>query len=408
MHHFNVSSLKGCVNQLQPDKAVGVDGITKADYEKNLDENLENLVARMKSMAYRPAPVRQVLIPKEGKANTTRPLGISNFEDKIVQKMMQRVLQSIYEPLFLDCSYGFRPGKGCHDAIRALHQHLYRNEVMTVIDVDVDLASYFDSIDHRLLLDMLSNKITDKRFIRYIVRMLKAGVLANGELTLSDEGVPQGSVSSPVLANVFAHDVIDIWFDQVVKRHCKGRVQLFRYADDAVICCQFHSDAQRITCALQKRLDKYRLKLNMEKTSLVSFSKSACRRGQKQEAFDFLGFTFYLGRSRKGTIIPKLKSCGKRIRVKLNRVTQWAKRVRNRYKLKQIWQTFCTKLSGHIQYYGVTFNYACVRKFIYATTRILFKWLNRRSQRKSFDWDKFNRFIEANPLPQARRYHSIF
>jgi len=267
MHHFNESSLEECFHQLSANKAVGVDGITKTDYEENLEKNLKALTERMKRMAYRPGAVRRVLIPKEGKPNATRPLGISNFEDKIVQKMMQRILESIYEPIFLNCSYGFRSGRGCHDAIRALHHYLYSHEVQTVIDIDI--SKYFDSIDHDKLLAILRKKISDKRFIRYIIRMLKAGVLSAGELTVSDEGVPQGSVCSPILANIFAHYVLDEWFEDVVKQHCLGQVELFRYADDAVICCQYESDAKRIVQALSKRLEKYGLKLNEEKTRLV-------------------------------------------------------------------------------------------------------------------------------------------
>jgi group II intron reverse transcriptase/maturase len=406
MHHFNETSLEECFHQLSGNKAVGVDGITKADYAANLDENLKGLVERMKVMAYRPEPVRRVLIPKEGKPHATRPLGISNFEDKMVQKMMQRILESIYEPLFLDCSYGFRPGRGCHDAVRALHQHLYQNEVQTVIDIDI--SSYFDTIHHDTLMAFLREKIKDKRFMRYVSRMLKAGVLSEGELTVSDEGVPQGSICSPILSNIFAHHVIDEWFENVVKSHCAGRVELFRYADDGIICCQYESDAKRIINALAKRLGKYGLKLNEEKTRLVSFSKRAYKQGLKQEAFDFLGFTFYIGRSRKGTPIPKVKSCGKRIRVKLKRVNQWARLVRNQYRLAEIWRMFCAKLEGHIRYYGVSFNRAHVSKFLQVATRILFKWLNRRSQRKSFDWEQFNEFLKANPLPKVRIYHSLF
>ena len=202
-----------------------------ADAE-GLDVNLQDLVDRMKRMAYRPAPVRRVEIPKDGPPGATRPLGISNLEDKIVQKMTQRVLESIYEPVFRDCSYGFRPGRGCHDAIRALHQHLFRSEVQTVIDVD--LAGYFDQIDHQLLAGFLRQKIRDERFMRYVHRMFKAGVLAQGELTVSEEGVPQGSICSPILANIFAHYVIDEWFEDVVQPRCAGRVRLFRYADDSV------------------------------------------------------------------------------------------------------------------------------------------------------------------------------
>jgi group II intron reverse transcriptase/maturase len=406
IHHFNESSLKECFYQLSADRAVGADGITKADYARNLDEDLKALIGRMKRMAYRPGPVRRVLIPKEGKSNATRPLGISNFEDKIVQKMMQRILESIYEPLFLDCSYGFRPGRGCHDAIRALHQHLYRNEVQKVIDVD--LAGYFDSIDHNQLVAFLRMKIWDKRFIRYVTRMLKAGVLWEGELTVSDEGVPQGSICSPILANVFAHYVIDEWFENVVKHHCAGAVELFRYADDAVICCRHESDAKRILRALTKRLEKYGLKLNEEKTQLVSFSKRAYQQGIKQGAFDFLGFTFYIGRARKGTPIPKLKSNGKRLRMKLKRVNQWARSVRDQHRLTEVWAMFGAKLEGHIRYYGVSFNTPHVRKFLQAATRILFRWLNRRSQRKSFNWEQFELFMETHPLPRAKTYHTLF
>ena len=220
MHHFNEQSLTECFHQLDGAKAVGVDGVTKAAYAMHLDDNLTDLVARMQRMAYRPGPGRQVLIPQEGAPQATRLLGISNLEDKVVQLMMHRVLESIYEPLFLDCCYGFRPGRGCHDARRALHQHLYRKEVETIIDVD--MANYFGTIDHGLLEAMLREKIKDERFLRYVKRMFKAGVLTAGELRVSEEGVAQGSCCSPVLANIFAHHVIDTWCETVVKRHCRG------------------------------------------------------------------------------------------------------------------------------------------------------------------------------------------
>ena len=406
MHHINESSLKECFYQLSGDKAVGVDGVTKAEYEANLDENLADLVSRIKQMSYRPGPVRQALIPKEGKANAMRPLGISNFEDKLVQKMMQEILESIYDPIFLECSYGFRPGRGCHDAIRDLHQYLFKNHVQTVIDMD--LASYFDSIDHKHLLSFLAEKVKDKVFLRYVSRMLKAGVLTDGELRTSDEGVPQGSICSPILANVFAHYVVDKWFQEVVKNHCYGKVEIFRYADDIVISCQYKRDAKRILASLVKRLEKYGLKLNQEKTRLVSFSKGSYSRGQKQEAFDFLGFTFYLGRSRKGFALPKVKSSGKRLRVKLKRVSEWARIASRRYRLGELWRRFRVKLLGHIRYYGVTFNGRHVGKFLNASVRILYKWLERRSQRKSLTWEQFQQFIRANPLPGVKIYHKLY
>jgi len=402
MHHFNVESLTECFNALNGKKAVGVDGISKAEYEMELGKNIRDLIERMKRMAYRPGPVRQTLIPKEGKPGATRPLGISNFEDKIVQKMTQRILDSIYEPLFLDCSYGFRPGIGCHDAIRDLRTHLFQNEVQCVIDLD--LANYFGSIDHKVLEGMLREKIKDEKFMRYIIRMFKAGILTQGELQINEFGVMQGSVSSPILANVYAHYVIDEWIERDVKPRCAGKVQLFRYADDAVICCETENDAKRIMEVLGKRLAKYDLTLNEEKTKIVDFRKIAGKRA----AFDFLGFTFYLGQSKMGRIIPKLKTIGKRMRSKLKAVNVWAKSVRNRLKLNEIWELFCLKIRGHINYYGVSFNSKRVEQFVQVATRILFKWLNRRSQRKSFNWDSFSKFMDKHPLPKVKVYHKLF
>src|SRR5262249_42075635 len=262
----------------------------------------------------RPAPVREVLIPKEGKPGATRPLGISNLEDKIVQKMMQQILESIYEPLFLECSYGFRPGKSCHDAIKGLTNHLYENQIQTVIDLD--LKNFFGTIDHELLEDILKQKIKDPRFMRYISRMFKAGILSKGELSISEEGVPQGSICSPILANIFAHHAIDLWIEEMVKPNCRGKVGFFRYEDDAVICCQYAEDAERIKKTIGKRLAKFKLQLNEEKTKLVAFDKEAAKRGEPQETFDFLGFTFYLGNSKTGRIIPKLKTRTKTMKSK--------------------------------------------------------------------------------------------
>lgn len=406
IHHFNEQSLAACFDELDGTKAVGIDGITKAQYGENLDENLHDLVERMKRMAYRPQPIRQALIPKEGQPGATRELGISIVEDKIVQKMMQKVLESIYEPLFLDCSYGFRPGRGCHDAIKALYQHLYRHDVQIILDVD--LANFFGTIDQQQLVERLREKIGDERLIRYLIRMFKAGMLSDGELVVSEEGLVQGSICSPVLANVFAHYVIDRWFETTVKQHCRGRVALFRYADDAVIGCQYAQDAERIKAALSKRLAKYGLALNEQKTQLVRFSKQGKRHGEKTGSFDFLGFTFYLGRSRRGFIIPKLKTSGKRQRGKLKQLGEWARRVRNALPLKQIWALFQAKLRGHIQYYGVSSNYRALERFIYRAERILFRHLNRRSQRRSFNWEQFERFRNVFPLPAPVIHHALY
>jgi RNA-directed DNA polymerase len=406
MHHINVDSLRRCFDRLDGQKAIGVDQVSKTMYGENLTVNLEDLIARMKRMAYRPGPVRKVLIPKESKKGATRPLGISNFEDKLVQKRMQDILESIYEPLFYDFSYGFRPNRSCHDAVKDLREHLFKEEVEVVIDVD--LANFFGKIDHQIVRDMLGMKIKDSKFMRYITRMFKAGVLADGELTMSDEGVVQGSCCSPVIANIVAHYVIDTWLEETVKPLMKGMVKVFRYADDLVICCRYEEDAKRIRSALEKRLAKYKLELNVEKTKMVRFSKSKCRRGIKQGSFEFLGFRFYLGKSLKGAVLPKLKTSGKRFRSKLNNVKTWAKQIKDKIPLGGIWKIFCAKLRGHVQYYGVSFNLKMVSRFLNEAKKIIFKWLNRRSQRKSFDWNKFSLFVKKHPLPQAIIVHRLF
>jgi len=294
MHHFNKENLLSWYHSLKGNAAVGIDGMTKEKYGENLDENLEALLKKLKSMSYIPGPGRQTLIPKEGSGGGTRPLGIGNFEDKIVQKGVQKILEAIYEPLFWNSSYGFRPKLGCHDALKALRKHLYSNSVRMVIDLD--LSNYFGTIDHELLMEQLSKKIQDKRLLRYIRRMLKAGILSDGELTVSDEGVPQGSVCSPILANIYAHYTLDEWVNVMVKGHCKGNVEIFRYADDAVICCEKAKDAEGIRVTLPKRLAKYKLKLNEDKTKIIKFNRFE---KENSRSFDFLGFTFYLGDQRQ-------------------------------------------------------------------------------------------------------------
>jgi RNA-directed DNA polymerase len=406
MHHINEESLKVCYYELDGKKALGVDGITKAEYGENLDENIKELVIKLKSMSYRPGNIREVKIPKEGKAGATRPLGISNFEDKLVQKMISKILESIYEPIFLDCSYGFRPGRGCHDAVRVLRQHLFGHEVATIIDVD--LENYFGTIDHKMMVDILQEKIGDKKFLRYIVRMFKAGYLSNGELRVIEEGVAQGSICSPILSNIFAHEVLDRWVEEIVKKHCRGKIELFRYCDDAVLCCQYETDAERVREALGKRLAKYKLKINEDKTKMVKFSKSGYEQENKSGTFDYLGFTYYWGRSRQGAAIPKVKSSGKRLRSKLKRVNEWAKMFRNKHLTLNLWELFCRKIEGHIRYFGVSFNIAGVKQFIHRATRIMFKWLNRRSQKKSLTWEKFAMFMQRHPLPKAKIWHPLW
>ena len=403
MHHFNKENLLDWYHSLKGKAAVGIDGMTKETYGENLEENLEALLKKLKAMSYIPGPVRQILIPKEGRTGATRPLGIGNFEDKIVQKGVQKILEAIYEPLFWSSSYGFRPKLGCHDAIKALRSHLYSQSVRKVIDLD--LSNYFGTIDHELLMEQLFNKIQDKRFLRYLRRMFKAGILSNGELTVSDEGVPQGSVCSPILANIFAHYALDDWINRTAKKHCRGKDEIFRYADDAVICCENAKDAERIRVALPKRLSKFKLRLNEDKTKTIVFNRFE---KENSKSFDFLGFTFYLGLTKNGMVVPKLKSCGKKLRSKLTKVNLWCKQNRNTYPLPELWKSFCRKLRGHAQYYGISFNYKAVQGFILKSVKIFFKWINRRSQRKSMTFEKFSLFLLKFPPPKAKIYHRLF
>ena len=403
MHHFNKENLLDWYQSLKGKAAVGIDGMTKEKYGENLEENLDALLKKLKTMSYIPGSVRQILIPKEGRNGATRPLGIGNFEDKIVQKGVQKILEAIYEPLFWNSSYGFRPKLGCHDALKELRRHLYSQSVRKVIDLD--LSNYFGTIDHELLMEQLSSKIQDKRFLRYIRRMFKAGILSNGELTVSDEGVPQGSVCSPILANIFAHYALDDWFNMTVKNHCKGNVEIFRYADDAVICCENAKDAERIRVALPKRLSKFKLRLNKDKTKTIVFNRFE---KENSKSFDFLGFTFYLGLTKNGMVVPKLKSCGKKLRSKLTKVNLWCKQNRNTYPLPELWKSFYRKLRGHAQYYGISFNYKAVQGFIFKSVKIFFKWINRRSQRKSMTFEKFSLFLLKFPPPKAKIYHRLF
>ena len=406
MHHVNEESLGSIFNKLDGKKAVGIDGVRKEDYGKELDENLKDLVERMKRMAYRPKPVREVLIPKDGQPGKFRPLGISGFEDKIVQGSFQRILGAIYEPIFLDCSHGFRPGRSCHTVIKSLRDYLGRNEIETVIDID--LKNFFGTIDHKILEEMLREKIKDDRFIRYIIRMFKAGVLGKDDLRVGDEGVPQGSLCSPILANIYAHYALDIWVEEIIQPHCSGKVKLFRYADDAIICFEKESDATRVREVLPKRLAKFKLYLNEEKTKVISFSKRKVERNIPQGCFSFLGFTFYWGKTRKGRVIPKLKTSSKVLSRKLGNVAKWIRKQRHKAPLRVTWKIFCAKVRGHVQYYGVSFNSSRVQTFVWEATRLMFKWLNRRSDKKSFTWEKFKLFLERNPPPRAKICHNLF
>lgn len=394
MHHFSEANLEQCYRELDGRKAPGVDGISKEEYGRELNRNVDELVGRLKRFSYRPEPVRRVLIPKgDGKM---RPLGISCVEDKLVQRMTAKILEAIYEQSFLDCSYGFRPARGCHEAVRDAYQHLYRGRVRWVVDIDIQ--AYFDTIDHEWLMRCLRERIADPKFLRLIERMLKAGVLTEGEFSATDEGTPQGSMVSPVLSNIYLHYILDLWFEKVVKKQMRGKASLWRYADDSIAFFEDGDDARGFVEMLQERFGKFGLRLHPTKTKIVCFDRTVKGSG----TFDFLGFTFYYGKSRKGNRVAKIRTSINRLRGKLKQFKEWLKANRNCSRLPELWETAKLKLLGHINYYGVSGNSRSLSWFCWHCMRLLFKWLNRRSQKRSFNWNGFQQRLRQFPLPQPR------
>jgi group II intron reverse transcriptase/maturase len=407
MHHYSVENLRACFQSLD-NKAPGIDGVTKLEYGQNLEENLQALYQKLSQMSYRPQAVRRVEIPKED--GSMRPLGISCVEDKIVQEMTRRVLEAIYEPVFLKCSFGFRPNKGCHDALRQLHQEVMGQPVGWI--ADLDLAQFFDTLPHQEILKVLAQRIRDRRFLQLIARMLKAGVQTPGGIVQDELGSPQGSIVSPVIANVFLDFVLDQWFTTTVRQHCRGYCALIRYADDSIALFEFEDDARRFMRVLPKRLEKFGLRLNEEKTQLLECGKRqaglALKQGRKFPSFDFLGFTHYWGKSRNGKARLKRKTSKKRFRRALVTLNQWLHQNRNAQKLPQLWQAIGQKLRGHFNYFGVTDNGRALYHFEDAVHKLIFKWLNRRSQRRSFTWESFLRYLAWHPLPRPGRLVSLY
>ena len=408
MYLFNESFLKECFRELNKDAAPGIDGITKRDYEKNLDENVRALYCKMKSWKYRPKPSRMVKIPK-GK-NKFRKLGIPCLEDKMIQIGIKRILDEIFEPLFLDCSYGFRKGRNCHEALRAINQKIMNNPVSYILDADIE--DFFGSVNHKLLMKALKVRISDRNFLRLIGRFLKSGIMKDGEYAKSNEGTPQGGLISPILANIYLHYGLDVWFRRKAKGKLKGFSGLIRYADDFVVCFKYESDVKLFQNMLEKRLNSIGLKLSRSKTRILKFGRKPWQDwkngGTKPGTFDFLGFTHICGTSRWGNFKVEVKTIGKRLISKLSMLNEWFKRKRNTLKLKDLWKILCTKVRGHYEYYGVSGNSRSLGEYGYIVKCISFKWLNRRSQKKSFTWNQFNQFVKLNPLPKPKIKHSLY
>jgi len=388
MHYFSVEHLRQAYREIEGSKAVGSDGITKEKYGENLEENLQDLHKRMRRMAYRPAPAKLVLIPKPD--GTKRPIAISNFEDKLVQKVAADILTAIYDRTFHRFSFGFRPERGCHGAIGYLYNKLKRHNLPWV--VDVDLKSFFNTIDHKKLVEILSLKISDKTFLRYIVRMLKAGILVEGNCQESELGTPQGSIVSPILANIFLHHILDEWFSKTIRPELGG--EMVRYADDVVVALASGDKAGEFVKRLEERLTGFGLSLNRDKTKTICFDRESDQKG----TFDFLGFTFYWGRWMAETTL-KIRTSMKTLQKKIQDFIHWIKGNRSRLKLEILWGKAAQKLRGHYQYYGVLWNRDKLLHFYNEVIGNLFQWLNRRSQKKSYTWEGFQMRLSAMPLP---------
>jgi group II intron reverse transcriptase/maturase len=409
-HLIDEESLKRIHVTMDGKKARGVDGINKSEYQKNLDENISRLVERMKRQAYVPNASRRVYIDKPG-SRKKRPLGISCYGDKLAEARAAEILNAIYEPKFYDFSYGFRPEKNCHQAIRQLINQASHG---TRYIVEADIRSFFDRMDHEWLLKFLSHDIADRRFIELIRRMLKADVLDEGKLLNHEVGSPQGSGVSPVLANVYLHYVLDDWFAKVVVKWSKGSASVIRYADDFVCCFDYREDAERFYKTLPKRFAKFGLELAEEKTRILQFgiyaAKDRTAKGEKKpETFNFLGFTFYCGINQRGTMsIIKVKSDRKKTASKLKKMKLWLKENRT-LPVKELIMRINRSLVGHFNYYGVTGNGNSISTFRYRVVGLLFTWLNRRSQRKSYTWESFyHGLLQTFPVAMPKIYVNLF
>ena len=402
-HLMNEELLRECFKRLRSDAAAGIDRVTKGMYAENLDANLTDLIGRLHRMAYKPQPVRRKYIPKPG-SDEQRPLGIPALEDKLVQSGLVRILDAVYEQDFIGDSYGFRPGRSCHSALRALSDTVENNPVNHIVEADI--KGFFDHVNQEWLMKFLAHRISDKRIQRMVKRFLKAGVSEDGTIMVSDEGTPQGGVISPLLANIYLHYALDLWFEKVFRKRCKGLARLIRYADDFVVCFQYKPDAELFLQEVGKRLGKFGLELEPTKTRVMEFGRfavqNAKRRGERAETFDFLGLTHYCGTKRDGKgFRMKRVTARKKFTAKLKAFKEWMRMART-MKTKELWEIAKSKLRGHYAYYGVTDNLSGIKRFGEEVRKLLFKWLNRRGKRGCLNWQKFGEMLKRFPLPEPR------
>ena len=407
-HLINKEMLQSCHLQMDGEKAVGIDGVTKEEYSRNLDENIENLIERLKKKSYKPKPARLVEIPKDN--GKMRPLSIYCYEDKLVQEALRRILEAVFEPLFYDEMMGFRPNRGCHRAIRKLNTMLERKPISYVLDADV--KGFFQHLDHEWIIRFIESKIKDPNITRLVRRMLKAGIMNDYQFEATEEGSGQGSVCSPVISCIYMHYVLVWWFKEVITPRLKGYGGLIAYADDFVVCFQYKSDAEWFYERLKHRMGHFGLSLEEEKSRLIEFGRFAeenCkRRGTKPETFNFLGFTHYCSKSRSGRFRVKRRTSKKKFAKKCKEVHRLIGSMRT-LRVKEIISKLNEILTGYFHYYGITDNSERITAFRYNVMKSLFYWLNRRSQKKSYNWVEFLNMIDNSyPLVRARIYVSVY
>lgn len=406
-HFMDEDWLQESWRRLRKGASFGIDAVSAQEYAATIDDNLKQLQQRLKLGKYKAPPVRRVYIPKaDGKQ---RPLGLPTVEDKVTQNAVGLILTAVYEQDFLPMSYGFRPGHNAHQAVESVKAAIAQGKVSWVLDADIQ--SFFDTLNHDWLMKFVNHRIADKRIQHLIQGWLKAGVMEDGKLTRSSSGSPQGGVISPILANIYLHYVLDLWVSKIVRPRMKGEIYSFRYADDILFCFQFRQEALKFQRALKKRLEKFGLKLNEDKTKLCRFGKYARRdvaqHQERRATFNFLGFTFYNGISRNGKYKVGCRTQSKRLCVAMNRITAWCKENRHQ---AVAWQAryLNAMLRGHYNYYGVTGNFPSIAAIYRHTKEIWRRYLSKRSQRAKLSWEKYLRILEDYPLIKPYLPHSVY
>lgn len=410
MHLLNAEYFYECFKELKKRKAAGIDGKTVESYtELEIKQILEQTVLQIKQKKYYPKPVRRVDIAKDN--GKTRILGIPTVIDKVIQLGMTKILKAIYEPNFLDVSYGYRPGKDAHACLKSINHMIMQQKVNWIIDADI--KGFFDTIDHTWMIKCLDQRIKDPNFKSLILRFLKSGIMNENIKEETEKGTPQGGIISPVLANIYLHYVLDLWFERQEKVRMTGYAQLTRYADDFIIGVQHQSEAKQILTDLTVRLKKFRLELSEEKTKIIEFGRFAkenqIKRGKrKPETFNFLGLTHYCSTTQDGRFMVKVETSSKKLDKSIMGMKIWLKAVRNQKQLKEIWPVLKVKLQGHYNYYGVSGNLEGIKHYYEQTRKLLFKWTNRRSQKKSWNWETFEKHLSRYPIPKPKLTYAIY